>query len=146
MGAGGLAVAAAAIFLFFPQHASGIVIPSDACASRPPLTTDQGVTLQPLAMAAFKKAEQDAGQEIPVVWSYRSCAQQRVACRNICGHTQCAGRCAAPGTSWHQMGAAIDTTQHGLDTPAVVAALKANGWCEPLPTSDPGHFSFGGCH
>jgi 3-phosphoshikimate 1-carboxyvinyltransferase len=45
-----------------------------------------------------------------------------------------------------QMGAAIDTTQHGLDTPAIVSALKASGWCEPLLTSDPGHFSFGGCH
>ena len=146
MGAGVLAIAAAGSFLFLSQRASGLVIPADACADQSPLTTDNGVTLQPLAMVAFKKAEQDAGRAIPVVWSYRSCAQQRVACRNICGGSQCPGRCASPGTSWHQMGAAIDTNQRGLDTPAIVAALKANGWCEPLPTSDPGHFSFGGCH
>jgi D-alanyl-D-alanine carboxypeptidase len=145
MGIGSVAIAAAALLLFLP-HASGIVIPDDACASPPPLTTYRGVTLQPLAMVAFKKAEQTAGQRIPVVWSYRSCAQQRVVCQNICGSTQCPGRCASPGTSWHQMGAAIDTNQHGLDTPAVVDALRANGWCEPLPSSDPGHFSFGGCH
>ncbi len=69
-----------------------------------------------------------------------------VACRNICGNAQCPGRCAPLGKSWHQMGAAIDTNQHGLDTRAIVDALKATGWCEPHLTSDPGHFSFGGCH
>jgi len=145
MGAGSVAIVAAALFLFLP-HASGIVIPADACTSPPPLTTYHGVTLQPVAMDAFKQAEQRASQAIPVVWSYRSCAQQRIACRNICGGTQCPGRCASPGSSWHQMGAAIDTNQRGLDTPPIVEALKATGWCEPLPTSDPGHFSFGGCH
>ncbi len=146
MGAGVVAVAATALFPFLPG-ASGIVVPSDACASPPPLTTYQGVTLQPLAMTAFKEAEQRAGQRIPVVWSYRSCAEQRLACLNICGNAAgCPGRCAPPGKSWHQMGAAIDTNQHGLDTPAIVDALKASGWCEPLLVSDPGHFSFGGCH
>ena len=147
MGIGALAILTTAGFAYFSAGAaSGIVIPADACASPPPLTTSNGVTLQPLAMAAFKRAEHDAGQRIPVVWSYRSCAQQQVACQNICGAAGCPGRCAPPGKSWHQMGAAIDTTQHGLDTPAIVAALKANGWCEPLLASDPGHFSFGGCH
>ena len=145
MGAGSLAIAAAAFFFFLPR-ASGIVIPSDACASPPPLTTYQGVTLQPIVMAAFKRAEQRAGQRIPVVWSYRSCAEQRVACRNICGKTECPGRCAPPGKSWHQLGAAIDTNQRSLDTPAIVDALKATGWCQSVPTNDPGHFSFGGCH
>lgn len=144
---GGLAIFTTAGFAYFSGGAaSGIVIPADACASPPPLTTSNGVTLQPLAMTAFKAAQHDAGQRIPVVWSYRSCAEQAVACRNICGASGCPGRCAPPGKSWHQMGAAIDTTQHGLDTPAIVAALKANGWCEPLLGSDPGHFSFGGCH
>lgn len=147
MGIGTLAILTTAGFAYFSgRAASGIVIPGDACASPPPLTTFNGVTLQPLAMKAFKVAQHDAGQRIPVVWSYRSCAQQQVACQNICGASGCPGRCAPPGKSWHQMGAAIDTTQHGLDTPAIVAALKANGWCEPLLGSDPGHFSFGGCH
>jgi hypothetical protein len=148
LGIGALAVLTTAGFAYFGGGtAAGIVIPTDACASPPPLTTWNGVTLQPLAMVAFKHAQHDAGQHIPVVWSYRSCAQQQVACQNICGNAAgCPGRCAPPGKSWHQMGAAIDTTQHGLDTPAIVAALKANGWCEPLLDSDPGHFSFGGCH
>jgi hypothetical protein len=105
-----LAIAAVALFFFLPR-ASGIVVPSDACASGPSLTTYRGVTLQPLAIGAFKRAEQRAGQQIPVVWSYRSCAEQRVACRSICANTECPGRCAPPGKSWQQLGAAIDTNQ-----------------------------------
>ena len=38
------------------------------------------------------------------------------------------------------------TTIEGLDTPAIVSALEANGWCQSVPDSDPGHFSFDGCH
>jgi hypothetical protein len=126
---------------------SGIVIPSDACAVRPPLVTREGVRLQPLAMAAFKAAQHDAGTVIPVVQSYRSCAKQRMACKGICGDPNgCPGTCAPPGKSWHQLGAAVDVTQDGIDNPKIVAALKANGWCEPLLATDPGHFSFGGCH
>jgi hypothetical protein len=54
--------------------------------------------------------------------------------------------CAPPGLSWHQLGAAIDTTERALADERIVAALLVNGWCQPLPSSDPGHFSFGGCH
>jgi hypothetical protein len=48
--------------------------------------------------------------------------------------------------SWHQLGAAIDITQEGLDDPRIFQALIDNGWCQSLPDSDPGHFSFDGCH
>jgi len=48
--------------------------------------------------------------------------------------------------SWHQLGAAIDITQGGVDRPEIVTALEDNGWCQSLPGSDPGHFSFDGCH
>jgi len=124
-----------------------IEIPDDPCAERPPLETVDGVRLQPVAMEAFAQAQQEAGTTIPVVQSYRSCAQQRMACKNICGDPQgCPGLCAPPGKSWHQLGAAIDITQEGLDTPAVVDALERNGWCQSVPDSDPGHFSFDGCH
>ena len=128
-------------------YGSGIVIPSDPCAERPPLVTWEGVRLQPLAMSAFKAAQKQAGKPIPVVQSYRSCAKQRMACKGICGDPNgCPGTCAPPGKSWHQLGAAVDVTQGGIDDPAIVAAMKANGWCEPLLSTDPGHFSFGGCH
>jgi len=124
-----------------------IVIPDDSCTQRPPLRTVDGVRLQPVAMEAFLQAQTDAGEPIPVVESYRSCGQQRMACKNICGDPLgCPGLCAPPGKSWHQLGAAVDITQEGLDTPAVVTALEDNGWCQSVPDSDPGHFSFDGCH
>lgn len=126
---------------------SPIVVPEHPCASPPPLRTAGGVTLQPAALVAFRAAERQAGEPIPVVWSYRSCAQQRVACKGICGDANgCPGLCAPPGRSWHQLGAAIDTTESALADPKIVSALVDNGWCQPLPDSDPGHFSFGGCH
>jgi hypothetical protein len=129
------------------RTSSGIVIPDDPCASPPPLRTWHGVTLQPLAMTAFRTAQRRAGRPIPVVQSYRTCAQQRAACEGICQDPNgCKGLCAPPGKSWHQLGAAVDITQAGLDDARIVQALRGAGWCEPLPVNDPGHFSFGGCH
>jgi LAS superfamily LD-carboxypeptidase LdcB len=120
---------------------------SDPCRTPPRLTTRGKVTLQPIAMAAFKKAERRAGGNIPVVHSYRSCAEQRVACRAICGDADgCPSLCATPGKSWHQLGAAIDTMPAALEDPSIIEALESTGWCQAVPGSDPGHFSFGGCH
>jgi hypothetical protein len=146
--AGVLVVAVAATgFALWRASRSPIVVPDDPCTTRPPLRTVGGVTLQPAAMTAFRAAERRAGGRIPVVWSYRSCRQQRIACRSICGNPEgCPDLCAPPGRSWHQLGAAIDTTQAALDDRRIVAALLDSGWCQPLPGSDPGHFSFGGCH
>lgn len=124
-----------------------IVIPDDPCTERPPLRTVEEVRLQPVAMRAFLQAEREAGDPIPVAQSYRSCAEQRRACRAICGNPAgCPDRCAPAGLSWHQLGAAIDIAQEGVDDPRIVAALEDNGWCQSLPDSDPGHFSFDGCH
>jgi D-alanyl-D-alanine carboxypeptidase len=141
----GVLLAAGGIW-FVTSRGPKIVIPDDPCATRPPLRTVDGVTLQPLAMRAFHKAERMAGRRIDVVQSYRSCHQQAKACRTICGDVNgCPATCASPGRSAHQLGAAIDVTQAMLDDPHVPSALQEAGWCEPLPSSDPGHFSFGGC-
>lgn len=124
-----------------------IAIPDDPCTERPPLRNVGGVRLQPVVMRAFLAAERQAGVDIPVVHSYRSCAEQRKACQGICGDPGgCPGLCAPPGLSWHQLGAAIDITEEGLAEARIVDALEANGWCQALPDSDPGHFSFDGCH
>ncbi len=141
-------VAVGAGFLAFRALTGPLIaIPDDPCAERVPLRTVGGVRLQPVAMRAFLQAERDAGVDIPVVQSYRSCAEQRRACQGICGNPQgCPGLCAPPGLSWHQLGAAIDITEVGLADPAIVLALESNGWCQALPDSDPGHFSFDGCH
>jgi LAS superfamily LD-carboxypeptidase LdcB len=103
--------------------------------------------LQPAALQAYKKAERLAGRQIVVVESYRSCAQQATACRSICGNPGgCPGRCAPPGKSYHQLGGAIDITAEELQVTRIVSALEQAGWCQSVPDSDPGHFSFGGCH
>ena len=146
-----LAVAAAALtaggVAYVELSGPSIVIPDDPCAERPPLRNLDGLRLQPIAMLAFQQAQRDAGGPIPVVQSYRSCAEQRRACRAICGDPEgCPDLCAPPGLSWHQLGAAIDITQEGVDDSRIVAALEDNGWCQSLPDSDPGHFSFDGCH
>jgi hypothetical protein len=116
------------------------------CGRPEGLTTVDGVSLTADAMEAFAEAEAAVGP-IDVVESYRSCREQGRACENICGdRTGCPDRCAPPGFSWHQRGLAIDVTQEMLDTPGVIEALEAAGWCQALPDSDPGHFSFDGCH
>jgi hypothetical protein len=132
---------------FMLTRGDGVIRPDDPCSSVPPLVTARGVTLQPIAMEAFREAERLAGRPIEVIQSYRSCAKQASACKNICGSRQgCPGLCAPPGLSYHQIGAAIDITRAALDTPSIKAALEEAGWCQSVPANDPGHFSFGGCH
>jgi hypothetical protein len=146
--AGALAVVAiGGVVVSTALHGPALAIPEDACAERPPLQTWEGVTLQPLAMTAVRAAQRDAGVSVPVVQSYRSCREQRIACTNICGNPNgCQGTCAPPGMSWHQLGAAVDITQQGLDDERVRDALEDHGWCQAVPDTDPGHFSYGGCH
>lgn len=139
-------VGTGAVLLLTRGH-DPLVRPGDTCASAPPLRTVDGVTLQPAAMKAFRQAQHRAHGVIAVVQSYRSCDEQALACRNICGNANgCPGTCASPGASYHQLGAAVDITQGSLDTPGVIATLERFGWCESEPNTDPGHFSFDGCH
>ena len=137
-------VAVAVPTIVVVSHRSGV---ERFCGTPDDLRTVNGVTLQASAMAALHHAEARSGTSIDVVQSYRSCRQQAVVCERICGSRHgCPGRCAPPGLSWHQRGLAIDVTQEMLDTPGVVAALEASGWCQSVPGSDPGHFSYDGCH
>jgi hypothetical protein len=117
------------------------------CGRPHELRTRGNVVLIPDAMESLEQAEASVGHEIDVVESYRSCRQQALACVQICGSRRgCPGACAPPGLSWHQRAAAIDVTQEMLDEPGVIRALEGAGWCQSLPDSDPGHFSFDGCH
>jgi hypothetical protein len=117
------------------------------CGRPNELRTRGNVVLIPDAMEALEQAEASVGHGIDVVESYRSCRQQALACVQICGSRRgCPGACAPPGLSWHQRAAAIDVTQEMLDEPGVIQALEVAGWCQSLPDTDPGHFSFDGCH
>ena len=142
-----VALVATAGIVWFTRSHDPLIRTSDTCAEAPPLRSFQGITLQPAAMKAYKKAQRHAHGDISVVQSYRSCDEQAAACRNICGDANgCPGTCASPGTSYHQLGAAIDITQGSLDTAGVIRSLEAVGWCQSQPDTDPGHFSFAGCH
>src|SRR5439155_10541418 len=104
-----LAIVTAARLL---SRGDGLVRPDDPCTTRPVMQTFRGVTLQPVAMTAFKHAQATARGQIDVVESYRSCSKQAIDCQRICGDSQgCPGRCVRPGTSYHQLGAAIDISQ-----------------------------------
>jgi hypothetical protein len=142
--AAAVVVAVAAVLGFTLWPGGGV---ERVCAQPGELRTRGNVTLIPEAMDAFVQAETSVGHEIDVVESYRSCRQQALACERICGSRRgCPGVCAPPGLSWHQRAAAIDVTQEMLDTPGLIEALEDAGWCQSLPATDPGHFSFDGCH
>jgi len=143
----GIAIAIGAGAVSFGIVSASREGPLPSCISPSELETFSGVTLQSKAMQAFKSAERIAGRTIGVVQSYRSCTAQALACRRICGDPGgCAGTCAEPGTSSHQRGEAIDVTTSSLHAPGVIAALQKAGWCQSVPASDPGHFSYHGCH
>ena len=117
------------------------------CGRPEDLRTSAGVTLTEEALGALRNAEDDVGHGILVIESFRSCRQQALACERICGaRGGCPGRCAPPGLSWHQRGLAIDISQDMLDAPGLIEALEEAGWCQSVPSSDPGHFSYEGCH
>lgn len=137
-------VAGAAVLGFTLWPGGGV---ERVCSRPDELRTRGNMTLIREAMDALVQAEASVGHEIVVVESYRSCRQQALACERICGSRRgCPGVCAPPGLSWHQRAAAIDVTQEMLDTPGLIEALEDAGWCQALPATDPGHFSFDGCH
>ena len=137
-------VVGGSVLAFALLHHTGI---ERVCGRPSDLRTRDDVTLAADAMTALARAQTEVGHRIDVVQSYRSCRQQALACEQICGtRAGCPGRCAPPGLSWHQRGLAIDITQGMLDAPGVITALEDSGWCQAVPASDPGHFSFDGCH
>jgi len=141
--ASAVVVALVAVFGFALWRDDGV---ERVCSRPDEMRTRGNVTLIPDAMDALLEAEATVGQ-IDVVESFRSCRQHALACERICGSREgCPDTCAPPGLSWHQRAAAIDVTQAMLDTPGVIDALEDTGWCQALPDTDPGHFSFDGCH
>jgi hypothetical protein len=147
---GGAVVLLVGVVVLFGSRANPFAGSSpspDPCVSPPEVRTRGDVTLQPDALRAFHQAQDATNGAIHVTSSYRSCAQQELACQSICGNPNgCPGTCVKPGLSYHQLGLAVDVTQESLDTPGVIAALEAAGWCQAVPDTDPGHFSYRGCH
>ena len=107
-----------------------MVATAQAMADRP-----AWVGLQPEVRRAIARAEAILGYEIPIVSGYRSPAEQQRLWNNR--HTN-PYPVAAPGTSRHERGLAIDVP---LATAVALAPLSSRtGLCQPLPTTDPVHF------
>lgn len=95
--------------------------------------------LAPAMRAAIRRAESLLGQPVPIVSGYRSPAAQR---RLWEGRATNPYPVAAPGSSQHERGLAIDVPRTFVATLLTVAADA--GLCQPLAASDPVHFELCG--
>jgi LAS superfamily LD-carboxypeptidase LdcB len=92
------------------------------------------VKLTPAAMRGFREAERIRGKHILVTGSLRTCAFQQQQ------YDSAPGRFAAPGSSAHPRGLAIDTLNADQ---ATKDALRAAGWTQSRAGDEPWHWSFG---
>lgn len=100
---------------------------------------DAGGGLAPPMRAALRRAEALLGRSVPVSSGYRSPAQQRRLWQRRATNPY---PVAAPGTSMHERGLAIDVPASFVATLAAVA--REAGLCRPLPRTDPVHFELCG--
>lgn len=105
--------------------------------------------LQPRAMRAFGNVWDVLRKRDIRIWvasTYRSCADQRRVCESICGNANgCPGLCAPPGSSYHQLGLAIDSgVIKGASEKTLRHIYQDHGFnfFSPLGGSDPQHCSF----
>jgi hypothetical protein len=91
--------------------------------------------LAPAMRAALARAEQLLGQPVPITSGFRSTAQQAALYANRAANPY---PVAAPGTSMHERGLAVDVPVSFVATLARVAPQV--GLCHPFPQSDPVHF------
>ncbi len=106
----------------------------------PSLVTAHGVTLQSGALTSLEQARRALGLPLlrNVTSSYRTPSQQSAL------YAQKPGVAAAPGSSYHQQGLAIDLSTALLaQHPEIRAYLDAHGWNQFSPTGEPWHFSYG---
>ena len=98
-------------------------------------------TLQDGAANSLEKAAQSKNDYITINSAFRSSAEQYLLYnmyqRGTCGITLA----AAPGSSNHEGGKAIDTSNYNY----WAGTLAAYGWVHSYPSSDPVHFDYSGC-
>jgi len=106
-------------------------------------TDGVGCYLEPTAAKAFKAMQQDYAKPLPLVCAYRSYAQQDAiwTAGGSDGTTVDGYPCAAPGTSNHGYGKAIDVS-HGTEPWIWMMHNSTRFNWIPLPGDAP-HFDFG---
>lgn len=112
----------------------------------------RSVVLQPRVIKHLREAIRDCndhGIHIEPVSTWRSCETQRATCVRICGNPNgCSGTCAKPGSSYHQIGVAVDIYVHNA-TPSNVRTYRRimgrhgfKNFSGPSG-SDPNHWTLG---
>jgi hypothetical protein len=91
--------------------------------------------LAPAMRAALARAEQLLGQPVPITSGFRSTEQQAALYANRADNPY---PVAAPGTSMHERGLAIDVPADFV--PRLLAVAPRAGLCHPYPVDDPIHF------
>ena len=91
--------------------------------------------LAPAMVAALARAEQLLGRPVPITSGFRSAASQRALWANRAANPF---PVAAPGTSMHERGLAVDVPVAFV--PELARVAPAAGLCHPFPKADPVHF------
>ena len=91
--------------------------------------------LAPAMRAALARAEQLLGERVPITSGYRSPEKQRALWLNRAANPY---PVAAPGTSMHERGLAVDVPASFV--PRLAAVARQAGLCHPYPKADPIHF------
>jgi hypothetical protein len=91
--------------------------------------------LAPAMRAALARAEQLLGQPVPVTSGFRSREKQAALYADRASNPY---PVAAPGTSMHERGLAVDVPADFV--PRLLAVAPKAGLCHPYPVDDPIHF------
>ena len=91
--------------------------------------------LAPAMRAALARAEQILGHPVPITSGYRSTEAQAALYANRAANPY---PVAAPGSSMHERGLAIDVPADFV--PRLLAIAPRAGLCQPYPADDPIHF------
>ncbi len=98
-----------------------------------PATSDRG--LAPGMRDALERARVALGTPVPVTSGFRSRAQQAALYANRAANPY---PVAAPGTSRHELGLAVDVPSSFV--PRLLSVASRVGLCQPYPRADPVHF------
>ena len=91
--------------------------------------------LAPAMRAALARAEQILGHPVPITSGYRSTEAQAALYANRAANPY---PVAAPGSSMHERGLAIDVPADFV--PRLLQIAPRTGLCQPFPADDPIHF------
>lgn len=92
--------------------------------------------LHPELVGAIRRAEQLLGTPVPIVSGFRTRAEQEALWAAAASNPYPVAR---PGTSLHERGLAIDVPLEFV--PHLRGVAGSIGLCQPLPTTDPVHFT-----